>query len=1053
MSLADELLATINDDVAIHDHTVSDSDSYFIIDPDSREITNAAAVKNTVMQFDHMSEIYTFEVPRYVEGHDMTLCNRARVHFINVDGKTGEEHRDVAEMDDLRVDPEDENRVLSTWTIRREATQLAGNLSFAVQYMCVADDGEVVYEWHTDIYSDVDVKRSLNNSEAAVIEYTNILEEWYQKLFSSESSGVSDEQIAKAVSDYLTENPIEQVTEEELTAAIEAYFIDHPIENDTVTEEELAEAIGVYLAEHPIEGGENVGFVAQPEPPSDTSVLWIDTDDETNDSSDSSQNPTVASVEPAEDDIPDVHFIVKGGMPFTKDEGDVQVLMRYISKTATIERYCTAKVQGSSSASNATYKKRNWTIKVYKDSTYEKKEKLSFKGWPAMNKFVLKAGWVIPGHLRNVGAAKIWGQIMRSRSDYTSLPEELRNSPNQGATDGFHVRVFINGMYWGVYDWIVAKDQLFGQDKDNAAHSILNSELNNQPTCAFATTTPTINGNWSEELLDNMAVGTKTSMENWIKFVAGSTDAEFVANAENYFDVQSVIDAICFDRIIMPVDNMCRNQIVFKYDTKWYMGKWDLDAILGLPPVAEQTWYSYDTAYQEGYVAYKDYGIINMLYDRTEKLFLERFKENYWRLRSGPLSEANLVEVFGRLSDRLRSIEGLLAEENASTTGNGQFTGMPNVGKDTIQQIRETVVKRCAFMDEVVENMNYADAVPCTGISLNANALTFTAEGSQTLTATVTPDGCTDAITWESDNASVATVNGGVVTAIANGNATITARCGDYSASCSVAVSGIAQTVPCTGVTLDKSELTFNGDGTQTITATVAPTDTTDDVAWVSSNPAVASITVEGNVCTVQSVSNGDAVITVTCGNYRASCNVAVSGFVTVLYELASPTAFDGATRIDTGVAPYTEDADSTLAIDFVLATGNGQATHVYRCGEYRIADYAAKWMVFVGPEASNATYSLYGTEAGSGARIVVTRNANTKTWNVYGVDLNGNKFTDQTNSIGDGWSKTMDFLTTEDNLLLGATVDGYYFKGTINRFVLDKRVWSAEEISAYLNA
>lgn len=296
MSLADELLATINDDAAIHDHIVSDSDSYFIIDPDSREIANAAAVKNTVMQFDHMSEIYTFEVPRYVEGHDMTLCNRARVHFINIDGANGVEHRDVAEMDDLHVDPEDENRVLSTWTIRREATQLAGNLSFAVQYMCVADDGEVVYEWHTDIYSDVDVKRSLNNSEAAVIEYTNILEEWYQKLFSSESSGVSDEQIAKAVSDYLTENPIEQVTEEELTAAIEAYFIDHPIENDTVTEEELAEAIGVYLAEHPIEGGGTVGFIAQPEPPSDTSVLWIDTDDdEMNNSPDSSQNATLTA--------------------------------------------------------------------------------------------------------------------------------------------------------------------------------------------------------------------------------------------------------------------------------------------------------------------------------------------------------------------------------------------------------------------------------------------------------------------------------------------------------------------------------------------------------------------------------------------------------------------------------------------------------------------------------------------------------------------------------------------------------------------------------------
>ena len=516
----------------------------------------------------------------------------------------------------------------------------------------------------------------------------------------------------------------------------------------------------------------------------------------------------VPQMEPVEDDIPCVYLYTGGaGMPFTKDEGERQVRMVYESRTQSEEYYLTAKVQGSSSASNPNYKKRNWTFKFYTDSTYEKKLKLVFKGWPAMNKFVLKAGWVIPGHLRNVGAAKVWGQIMRTRADFDSLPEELRKSPNLGATDGFHVRVFIDGQYWGIYDWIVAKDQLFGQDKDNPQHSILNSELNNQPTCAFATTTPTISGNWAEELLDNMTADTKTSMEDWIKFVAGATDEEFVANAENYFDVQSVIDAICFDRIMLTVDNMCRNQIVFKYDKKWYMGKWDLDAILGLPPVAGQAWYPYNTAYQEGYVAHKDYGIINMLYKRTEELFMERFKARYWELRNGPLSENNLNRTFGKLSDRLRSIEGLLAEENASTTGNGQFTGMPNVGQDTIQQIREFVVKRCAYMDFVVGNMILP--IPCTGITLDKSMLAFTGAGTQALTATVTPENATDAVLWSSDNTGVASVsNVGVVTAVSNGTAIITATCGAYSAICSVSVDGIGAAEPVYSLA---EATTFNG--------------------------------------------------------------------------------------------------------------------------------------------------------------------------------------------------------------------------------------------------
>lgn len=196
MGLAEELLATTSDVTTTHTHVgkdsnthaVKDPDTHFVIDPDTREITNYSYNRHALMQYDHQSEIFTFELPRYVENHDMTLCNRVRVHFINTDEITGEHNSDVAEMDDLSVNSVDENTVVSTWCIRREATQLAGTLSFAVQYMCVDDDGAVTYEWHTDIYSGVEVKAGLNNGDASVVNYSNILEEWYQKLFEETSS-------------------------------------------------------------------------------------------------------------------------------------------------------------------------------------------------------------------------------------------------------------------------------------------------------------------------------------------------------------------------------------------------------------------------------------------------------------------------------------------------------------------------------------------------------------------------------------------------------------------------------------------------------------------------------------------------------------------------------------------------------------------------------------------------------------------------------------------------------------------------------------------------
>lgn len=511
----------------------------------------------------------------------------------------------------------------------------------------------------------------------------------------------------------------------------------------------------------------------------------------------------ISLVEPADNDIPKVYFT--GTLPTSKTEEGERLMMHYISKTADFVYPVTLNVQGASSTS---YPKKNFTLKPYKDSTYEKKQKLTFKNWPEMNKFVLKAHWIDHSHVRNVGTAKIWGKIVKSRSDYNSLPEELRNAPNNGATDGFTVKVFCNGVYQGLYEWIVPKDKLFGQDSDIATHSILNSESNNQPTCAFATTSPSMSGNWSEELQDSLSDDISNSFSNLIKFVAGSTDEDFVANAENYFDVQSVIDFDIFARVFCIVDNVCRNQIFFTYDgAKWYEGCWDVDAVLGLPPTT-RGFFAYDTEFQKGYIAYKDSGVTNLLYQRVETLFMDRFKSRYAELRSGVLSIENILDVYERLTDVITTYDGLLAEDYASTTGGGKFSGIPYAKENNIQQIRTFVSQRVPYMDRIIENMtgepgggesgggdaepDIPETIPCTGITLSASELTFMAGGNQALTATVTPDGCTEAITWSSDNNAVATVDDGVVTAVGDGSCTVTAYCGDFNASCTVNVSGMS---------------------------------------------------------------------------------------------------------------------------------------------------------------------------------------------------------------------------------------------------------------------
>jgi len=86
----------------------------------------------------------------------------------------------------------------------------------------------------------------------------------------------------------------------------------------------------------------------------------------------------------------------------------------------------------------------------------------------------------------------------------------------------------------------------------------------------------------------------------------------------------------------------------------------------------------------------------------------------------------------------------------------------------------------------------------------------------------------------------------------------------------------INPTVYVTGVSLDKTSATINLGGTQTLTATITPTNATNKaVTWSSSNTNVATIT--NGIVTANAV--GTTIITATTvdGGKTASCNVTVS--------------------------------------------------------------------------------------------------------------------------------------------------------------------------------
>ena len=168
---------------------------------------------------------------------------------------------------------------------------------------------------------------------------------------------------------------------------------------------------------------------------------------------------------------------------------------------------------------------------------------------------------------------------------------------------------------------------------------------------------------------------------------------------------------------------------------------------------------------------------------------------------------------------------------------------------------------------------NVTVKIPVTGVSLDEGPINLFTGDTYQLTETVLPENATNkSVTWSSNNEGAALVSEGLVSAIGDGEATITVTTvdGSFEAACVVRV-----TTPVTGVSLNKETLVIEPGNTGTLIATVEPSGATNkSVTWSSSNESVATVS-DG---VVSAVSEGDTTITVTTvdGDFTATCSVSV---------------------------------------------------------------------------------------------------------------------------------------------------------------------------------
>lgn len=178
------------------------------------------------------------------------------------------------------------------------------------------------------------------------------------------------------------------------------------------------------------------------------------------------------------------------------------------------------------------------------------------------------------------------------------------------------------------------------------------------------------------------------------------------------------------------------------------------------------------------------------------------------------------------------------------------------------------------------------------------------------LTVSFIPESYTSAeLTWVSSDPSVVSVLDGVLTAHADGSATIAVSTEGITKVCSVTV-----VTPVTSLTLSETELTLVKGNTSKLTASVLPANASDpSINWTSSNPDVVRVADDG---TLTALTGGTATITAkTSNNITATCVVTVNVPVTGIAIMPTEVTLDpGDTQMLTiAISPIDANEQSVI--------------------------------------------------------------------------------------------------------------------------------------------
>lgn len=414
--------------------------------------------------------------------------------------------------------------------------------------------------------------------------------------------------------------------------------------------------------------------------------------------------------------------------------------------------YAQMKIQGGTSK-NASYLKKNYTIKLYEDRDCTKKNNVKMvDSWGKQNKYVLKSNWIDITSSRNLVTAGLWSDVVESRStsQYVSPRDNLDVMVNNGAVDGFPVMLYFNGKYFGLYTFNIPKDNwLFGMKKSNtqallfaegtakkADGSLYQStgfkELIEWDNASMAGSGWELEYAYDESdtkwIADSMNKAIQLVMDTYGKLKDSMSSSEkkalrdkFISEAPNYLDVDGCIDYMIFLHCIQGFpDNSTKNVIWSTYDGKvWSPNAYDLDTTWclsydGQVGVFENRIIDHTSGGFWGTDWYRANLRGNALFEAILLFYAEQVQNRYNELRNGPLSYDHISESFATF---INGIPQVLYDREASdypTRPSEQVSPVTgNKNTTDLNQIINFASSLLSFMDgeyngdKMTHNINY----------------------------------------------------------------------------------------------------------------------------------------------------------------------------------------------------------------------------------------------------------------------------------------------------------------------------------------------------------